>query len=260
MPNEGEVVKGGPGEGEGEEGRPKGQDAGTANAGSASPERVKVLVGDREIEVDAQTAEILEAQQRSFEAYQRRVEAQLRQTLSKSAVGTESDSKPKAPPSFYDDPEGFLAYHFGEFEKRVTGYVDKTLARTEAKDREREFWEKFYGANKDLAGAEVLVNAVYQSNLNWLADLRVSEAMNEIARLARAERDKLVKPYLKSHSPEGAGGGDNRSMRQIVAGAGIRSPGGGQSGGRPDSEGEPATLSQVLKARREQRRRPQRAQ
>lgn len=248
-----EAIKGGPGEAA--EGDQKQQGSQQEQKTQVGAGRVKVQVGDREIEVDESIALILDAQQRGFEDHQQKTAQYVRQLEQRIAPRAESgegvagrqESKTTAP-DFYDDPNGWMTHHMGQLQKNVQGYVDGALSKTEKKTREREFWDEFYGDNEDLKGAERLVSSVFNENLDRLADMPVGKAKSEIARLARSERDKLVRPYLNPGG-EQKPPGDQQSLRQIV----TRPGGGGERKGGSAEDERPQTLSGVLKARRQQR-------
>lgn len=242
-----EAMKGGP-EGEGHQAQQGQEHQNTQDHGGG--ERVKVQVGDREIEVDGSVAAILEAQQRGFEEYQRQMAQYVRQLEQRltQRPGEGGGEKEQAP-DFYSDPEGFMQYHLGRAKREIQEYVGQQLMQSQKKVREREFWDSFYDEYDDLKDAQGLVQYVFQSNLDRLADLPVSKAKQEIARLARAEREKLIRPYLQGGVRSGGEG--EQSLRQIVARPGQAS---GQGRGvTRGSEDEPQTLGAILKARRQRR-------
>lgn len=104
-----------------------------------------------------------------------------------------------------------------------------------------KFWDQFYEANADLKGDDDLVQSTLQKNMNELGNLPVSEAM---ARLAALTRDRIMGYMKKRKEP--------RSSRAVAEGA--NAPAG--RGYVPDDDDgpKPATMSDMLKARRQRRR------
>jgi hypothetical protein len=137
----------------------------------------------------------------------------------------------------YADPKGALKKYGNIVKAEVTRDLTSKYQQERGQTR---FWDDFYKAHKDLKNDHFLVQATLTANLNDLANVPVAEAMNKLADLTREN--------IMRYSKKGSG----RKAR--VEGNDPPQP-------RPQPREEPTvvTLGDILRARREARRKGQAA-
>lgn len=154
-----------------------------------------------------------------------------------------SDDKPKI--DFWDNPEAFFqnleTRILGQVEEKVNG-VKSELTSAYTNDRSTEqFWNGFYTDHKDLKEDKFIVDAVMRRDWDELKDMKSAEAKKILADRAREVLLKHGKTEKQDRDVqvEGAGALKTKADKQDVP--------------------KVTSLTDVIKARREARRKSRKA-
>lgn len=154
-----------------------------------------------------------------------------------------ADDKPKM--DFWDNPEQFFeslrSDILSKVEEKVNG-VKTELTSAYTSDRSTEkFWDGFYTDHKDLKEDKFIVDAVMRRDWDELKDMKSAEAKKILADRAR----KVLLKHGKTEKPD-------RDVQ--VEGAGALKA-------KTDKQDAPkvTSLTEVIKARREARRKSRKA-
>lgn len=201
----------------------------------AAPERVKVKVGNEEIETDAASAAAINALMTN--------NAQLADMIRK---GTQPAAPTKKADTYdyatglFTEPEVALARLRAEMKAEIMGEVTAAYTTAETK---KDFWAGFYTDNDDLAGEKLIVNAVMARDWDKLKDLSAADAAKKLSEASKKEIMRLSggkSPSDPDHRPI-EGGGDRKTAPK---------------GGNPEPE-KVLSISDVIRARKEAQRKAQ---
>lgn len=205
-----------------------------------APEMVAVKVGDQEVQVDKNTAALIEAQNQQFRA-------ELEE-LKKAPASAPAPAPAPAPASepqetdwdnlLYNDPKAFAQKIRDDVTQELTGQYNANTAM-------RDFWDNFYSQNDDLRGHKGIVESVMNQNMGSLGTLPATEASGKLAEMTRETIVGLVKQFGPKDPNPGS------QQRTTV-----------ETGPGPASEPEPKpagsekvlTMTDALRERRKKRR------
>lgn len=138
----------------------------------------------------------------------------------------------------FRDPSGTLKRYGEIIEKKVT---NKLTTQYQQEQGTQRFWTQFYGANADLKDDHDLVQAMLSANMHVLANMPVNDA---IAKLADLTRERILRYSKKSTGRKAVVEGNNPPQPRA----------------RPQEPTDKVvTLGDILKSRREARRKGQAA-
>lgn len=151
-----------------------------------APARVKVQLGDKEIETDETSAAALQSLLQA--------NAQMAEFIQK---GFKTPGKPDPAPkkeefdyetALFTDPKGAIARLRAEIKQEVIGEVTAAYSAAESK---KDFWSAFYTDNADLKSEKMIVDAVMARDWTKLKDLSPAEAGKKLAEAAKKELMRL---------------------------------------------------------------------
>lgn len=208
-----------------------------AAAPPAAPERVKVKVGNEEIETDPTSAAALNALLQN--------NAQMRQLIEKgftqpAATPPKKDAAYDYATGLFTEPEVALARLRAEIKQEIVGEV--TASYTQAETR-KDFWAGFYADNADLVPEKLIVNAVLGRDWDKLKELPAAEASKKLSEAAKKEILRL----------SGGKSPSDPNPRPVEGVGDGKTP---PASGKPGEE-KITSISDVIRARKEARRKAQ---
>lgn len=200
-------------------------------------ERVKVKVGDAEIETDAAAAAALTALMQN--------NAQMADYIRKGYKEPPKD-EPKDKKGYdyatglFTEPEVAIARLRAEIKQETIAEVSAAYTQAETK---KDFWTGFYKDNEDLAGEKLIVEAVLGRDWAKLKDLTPADAAKKLSEAAKKEIMRLSggKSPADPNPRPVEGAGDGKNLR---------------ASGKTGDE-KVLSLSDVIRARKEARRKAQ---
>lgn len=205
-----------------------------ASKSKPSADRVKVMVGDQELETDAASAAVIN----SMLQMNQEMAAMIRNGYKAPAPAP----APKAQEFDYEtelftNPKGAIERLRAEIKSEVKAEM---TGQYNAAESSKAFWTTFYDENKDLKGEKLMVDAVL--NRDW-AKLKDMDAPKAAKHLAEATKKEIMR----------LSGGKSESDPD------FRPSEGGSNKGTPakdpkNNEEKPKSLSDIIRARQEQRR------
>ena len=221
---------------EGDKGKKKAAPSG--DEGKAA-EKVKVRVGNDEIETDAASAAAINALMQN--------NSQLYDYIKQAGLGKQPVDDGKGKKAGYDyatglftEPEEALKRLREEIKAEVKGEITTAYNAAES---QKDFWTGFYKENADLADEKMIVNAVMTRDWATLKDLAPAAAAKKLAEAAKKELMRISGG--KSPSDDNA--------RQVEGGSTKNSA---PAGKKPDDD-KVLSLSDIIKKRQEARRKAQ---
>ena len=209
----------------------------------SEPERVKVKIGDAELETDPGSAAALNSLLQ--------MNAQLQQLVTtgyRAPAGTEPPAK-KATSDDYDYETGLFTepkIALERLRQQIKAEVKSEMTATyTAAETKKEFWAGFYNEHADLKDEKLIVNAVMERDFKKLASMTTEDAAKAIATAAKKEIMRLSGGKSKS-DPDG-------DQNQIEGGSNKNPP----SSKQKDSKDAPQSLSDVIRSRQAARRKAQ---
>lgn len=201
-------------------------------------EKVKVRVGNDEIETDAASAAAINALMQSnsqLYGYLQQMQGTQKPKAEEKKAGYDYAT------GLFTEPEVALQKLRDEIKAEVKGEI--TTAYTAA-ETQKGFWNSFYKDNKDLEDEKMLVNAVMARDWNSLKDMSPEAAAKKIAENTKKEIMRLNggKSPSDPDAREVEGGGANKKA----------APNGGNS-----DDNKVLSLSEIIKKRQEARRKAQ---
>lgn len=205
----------------------------------ANADKVKVTIGDQELETDAASAAVIN----SMLQMNQEMAAMIRNGYKTAAP----EAKPAAKAEEFDyetelftNPKGAIARLRAEITQEVE---TKLSGQYQADQSSKAFWGQFYSDNKELKEEKMIVNAVLQRDWAKLKDMDGPKAAKALAEATKKEIMRLS-------------GGKSESDPD------FREEEGGSNKGRqrkdpPKDDDEPKSLSDIVRARQAQRRNAQ---
>lgn len=243
------LAEGDQGDGKGNEGKPvlddkgvftgsgddKGKKAPAADEGKT--EKVKVRVGNDELETDAASAAAINALlQNNNQLYD-----YIKNMTGKPAPKDEG-KKPgyDYATGLFTEPEEALKRLREEIKAEVKGEITTAY---NAAETQKDFWQGFYKDNSDLSDEKMMVNAVMTRDWAILKDLAPAAAAKKLAEATKKELMRISGG--KSPSDDNA--------RQIEGGSTKNSA----PAGKKSDDDKVLSLSDIIKKRQEARRKAQ---
>lgn len=201
-------------------------------------DRVKVTIGDQELEVDAAAAAVIT----SMQQMNQEMAAMIRN-------GYKTPAAPApAPKDEYDyetelftNPKGAIERLRAEIKAEVKSEM---TGQYNAAESQKAFWAEFYSSNKELADEKLIVNAVLQRDWAKLKDMDGPKAAKALAEASKREIMRLTggkSPSDPDFRPAEGGSGNKMPARKDP----------------PKDEDAPKSLSDIIRARQQQRRNAQ---
>lgn len=171
----------------------------------------------------------LDAQAREIEALKRQIPPAQPKPVDDKKV-----EEPDWENLLYKDPKAAMKLHAKMVKDEVTREIEGKYQREKGTEK---FWSDFYNKHKDLKDDHDLVNVTLNSNLDTLANVPVAEAMDKLADLTRTRIMRYAgnKPTGKKVRVEGS---DPPQPRRVEV-----------------PSDKPSSLSDIIKARKGNRRR-----
>lgn len=145
-----------------------------------APVMVQIRLNGRTVTVTEEVADLIHAR----EEEQKRIIGRQGEELGQLRARTRPEPQQAPEPSDNDDLEFFtspskaMAKRLAEAEERA---YKKIQADLDIKERQKQYWGKFYADNKDLSDHEEVVQFVVQKHYDDLKDLSPAESQREIA-------------------------------------------------------------------------------
>ena len=222
---------------EGDKGKKKEAPAGDDGAGKS--EKVKVRVGNDEIETDAASAAAINALMQN--------NSQLYDYIKQAGLGKQPADDGKGKKAGYDyatglftEPEEALKRLREEIKAEVKGEITTAYNAAES---QKDFWTGFYKDNSDLADEKMIVNAVMTRDWATLKDLAPAAAAKKLAEAAKKELMRISGG--KSPSDDNARGVEGGSTKNSAP------------AGKKTDDDKVLSLSDIIKKRQEARRKAQ---
>lgn len=224
-------------------GNPEENNEPEAKKGKSKPnsDRVKVTIGDQELETDAASAAVIN----SMLQMNQEMAALIRNGYSQPAK--QPAAAPKAPEFDYDtelftNPKGAIERLRSEIKAEVKAEM---TGQYNAAESSKAFWNEFYSTNADLKGEKLIVDAILQRDWAKLKDMDAPKAAKYLAESTKKEIMRLS-------------GGKSESDPDFrpSEGGSNKAPATKKNSGS-DDENTPKSLSDIIRARQEQRRNAQ---
>lgn len=218
----------------------------TPPADDGQPKRVKVKVGEHELETDESSAAAINAlmkQNTDLYAYLRNIQPPANNTgKDKDTKGSKADAEEyDYETELFANPKEAVKRLRAEIKAEITGELENKYNRAES---EKEMWKIFYKENEDLKEEKWMVDAVLQRDYASLKDLPASEAMKKLATSVKKELLRLK-----------GGRSDADNANTELEGSGNARLNAKKSG--HSQEDEVPSLSALIRQRQEARRKAQ---
>lgn len=206
-------------------------------AASEPPEKVKVRVGNEEIETDAASAAFMNAMMGQIQILSQQVTGMSKPPV--AALIAKSDAYDYAT-GLFTEPEVALNKLRAEIKAEVKAELGGMY---EAAETKKDFWNTFYSENADLKTEKLVVDAVLQRDYSKLSTMPIAEAS---AKLSDSVKKELMR--LKG------GKSDSDTSNKGVEGSSTRlnTPNTGQP-----TDSNIMSLSEIIRNRQQARRKAQ---
>lgn len=200
--------------------------------------KVKVRVGNDEIETDAASAAAINALLQN--------NSQLYDYIKQAGIGKApaDDGKKKAGYDYatglFTEPEVALQKLREEIKAEVKGEITTAYNAAES---QKDFWNSFYSENADLKDEKMIVNAVMARDWATLKDLDPKAAAKKLVEATKKELMRL----------KGGKSDSDPDARQIEGGSNKNSA----PSGKKEDDSKVLSLSDIIKKRQEARRKAQ---
>lgn len=204
-----------------------------------APPRVKVKIGDQELETDPGSAAAINSLMQMNAQMLAQIQAGYR---------APSGSQPEKKADAYDYETGLFtepAVALKRLREEIkTEIKNEMTGQYNAAESKKEFWNGFYTANPELKDNKLIVDAVVQRDWNKLSVMPVADADKAIATAAKKEIMRLSGGKSKS---------DEGEQNNLEGGSAKNPP----SKSRNSEESAVTSLSDVIRNRQAARRKAQ---
>lgn len=209
-------------------------------ATSADNGKVKVKIGEQEIETDAASAQIittLSGELQNLAGMVQQLQQASRQTPTTQQKSTQKAEEYDFSTGIFTEPAVAIAKLTEQIREQVKAEV---VGMYQSAESSKDFWSTFYSDNKDLKEEKIIVDAVLSRDYSKLSNLPTAEAAKKLAESAKKELLRLK-------------GGKSDSDAQNT---GFE---GGSAKGAParvnaQPQNQVSSLSEVIRKRQEARR------
>lgn len=207
-----------------------------------TPARVKVKIGDTELETDPGSAAALNSLLQ--------MNAQLTAAMQAGYRAPNGSNSPpaKKEADAYDYETGLFtepAVALKRLREEIKSEVKAEMTgQYNAAETKKEFWSSFYTANTDLKDEKLIVDAIVQRDWNKLSSMSIEDASKAIATAAKKEIMRLS---------GGKSSADEGDQNNLEGGSTKKIPSKSGNSGQP----EVTSLSDVIRKRQEARRKAQ---
>lgn len=202
---------------------------------ATTPEKVKVRVGNEEIETDPASAAFMNAMMGQIQI----LSNQVQQNMGTQKAPVADAKKPASydySTGLFTEPEVALKNLREEIKSEVK--AEMTTAYNSA-ETQKEFWASFYTENEDLKKEKMIVQAVLTRDYAKLSVMEVGAAAKTLSESVKKELMRLSGGKSDSGAGRGVEGGSTRSSTTNS----------GQSG-----DNKILSLSEIIRKRQEARR------